>query len=50
MLAVAGLGLGSSLGQLRSISWRIIPVGLVAIVSSYLLSVVVAEFALGLWG
>ncbi|WIB78624.1 DUF3100 domain-containing protein [Curtobacterium sp. MCPF17_002] len=49
VLTVAGLTLGKDLPKLRSIGWKIVPVGLVAIITSYLLSVVVAEFALGLW-
>ncbi|WFR68562.1 hypothetical protein P9139_10770 [Curtobacterium flaccumfaciens] len=49
VLTIAGLSLGKDLPKLRSIGWKIVPVGLVAIVTSYLLSVVVAEFALGLW-
>lgn len=48
VLAVAGLSLGKDLPKLRSIGWKIVPVGLVAIVSSYVLSVVVAQFTLGL--
>jgi hypothetical protein len=31
------------------IGWKIIPVGLLAITASFLLSTVIAEFALGLW-
>lgn len=50
VLTVAGLSLGKDLPMLRAIGWKIVPVGLVAIAASYLLSVVVAEFALGLWG
>lgn len=34
---------------LKTIGWKIIPVGLVAITASFLLSTVIAEFALGLW-
>lgn len=49
VLTIAGLSLGKDLPMLRAIGWKIIPVGLVAIAASYLLSVVVAEFALGLW-
>jgi hypothetical protein len=49
MLSLAGLSLGKDIGLLRQISWKIIPVGLVAILSSYLFSVVVAEFVLGYW-
>ncbi|MGB4777396.1 DUF3100 domain-containing protein [Microbacterium sp.] len=50
MLTIAGLSLGKDLPMLRSIGWKIIPVGIVAITASFLLSAVVAEFALGLWG
>lgn len=50
MLTIAGLSLGKDLPMLKSIGWKIIPVGTVAIAASFLLSAVVAEFALGLWG
>lgn len=50
MLTIAGLSLGKDLPMLRGIGWKIIPVGTVAIAASFLLSAVVAEFALGLWG
>jgi hypothetical protein len=50
MLTIAGLSLGKDLPMLREIGWKIIPVGIVSIVASFLLSAVVAEFALGLWG
>lgn len=50
VLTIAGLSLGKDLPLLKNIGWKIIPVGIVAIAASYLLSVVVAEFALGLWG
>lgn len=49
MLTIAGLSLGKDLPMLKSIGWKIIPVGTVAIIASFLLSTVVAEFALGLW-
>jgi ABC-type Na+ efflux pump permease subunit len=49
VLTVAGLSLGKDLPKLRGIGWRIVPVGIVAIAASYLLSTVAAEFALGLW-
>lgn len=49
VLGIAGLTIGKSLPLLRSLGWKIIPVGTVAIVSSYVISVVIAEFALGLW-
>lgn len=50
MLTIAGLSLGKDLPMLRGIGWKIIPVGIVSITASFLLSAVVAEFALGLWG
>lgn len=50
VLTIAGFTLGKDMPMLRAIGWKIVPVGIVAIASSYLLSVVVAEFALGFWG
>ena len=50
MLTIAGLGIGKDLPLLKSIGWRIIPTGIVAIAASFILSAVVAEFALGAWG
>jgi hypothetical protein len=50
VLTIAGLSIGKDLPALRAIGWKIVPVGLVAIAASYLVSVVVAELALGLWG
>ncbi|MEA5455149.1 DUF3100 domain-containing protein [Sinomonas sp. JGH33] len=49
VLTVAGLSLGKDLHLLRRIGWRIIPVGLVAVTATFLLSSIIAEFALGLW-
>lgn len=49
MLTLAGLSLGKDLSLLKEIGWKIIPVGLVAITASFLLSTVIAEFALGYW-
>ncbi len=49
VLTIAGLSLGKDIPALKAIGWKIIPVGIVAIASSYILSVIVAEFALGLW-
>ncbi|MFT3944109.1 MAG: DUF3100 domain-containing protein [Ancrocorticia sp.] len=49
LLAVAGLSLGKDLPMLKGIGWKIIPVGIVAIAASFLMAVVIAEFALGLW-
>lgn len=48
VLTIAGLSLGKDVPLLRSIGWKIIPVGVVAISASFLLSVLIAEFALGL--
>ncbi|MFI5662913.1 DUF3100 domain-containing protein [Streptomyces sp. NPDC051684] len=50
MLTLAGLSLGKDLPLLRRIGWKIVPVGLVAITASFLLSVAIAEFTLGAWG
>ena len=50
MLTLAGLSLGKDLPLLKNIGWKIIPVGLVAITASFLLSAIIAEFALGYWG
>jgi len=49
-LVCAGLSLGKDVPLLKNIGWKIVPVGLVAITASFLLSTVIAEFALGLWG
>lgn len=49
MLTLAGLSLGKDVPLLKNIGWKIVPVGLVAITASFLLSVVIAEFALGYW-
>ncbi|WP_413105468.1 DUF3100 domain-containing protein [Streptomyces sp. Inha503] len=50
MLTLAGLSLGKDVPLLRRIGWKIVPVGLVAITASFLLSTLIAEFTLGLWG
>lgn len=50
MLTLAGLSLGKDLSLLKEIGWKIIPVGLVAITASFVLSTIIAEFALGFWG
>ena len=50
VLTTAGLTVGTKLGLLKGLGWRIIPVGTVSVAASYLLSVCVAELALGLWG
>lgn len=49
MLTLAGLSLGKDVPLLKNIGWKIIPVGLVAITASFMLSVVIAEFSLGYW-
>lgn len=49
MLTLAGLSLGKDLSLLKEIGWKIIPVGLVAITASFMLSTVIAEFSLGYW-
>jgi hypothetical protein len=49
MLTIAGLSIGKDLPALRSIGWKIIPVGTVSIAATFVLSTIVAEFALGLW-
>jgi hypothetical protein len=43
MLTVAGLSIGKDIPLLRQIGWKIIPVGVVVIVSTYLASTVIAE-------
>ncbi|MGP9722836.1 DUF3100 domain-containing protein [Corynebacterium sp. AOP40-9SA-29] len=43
MLAVAGLSIGKDIPLLRQIGWKIIPVGIVVIVSTYLASTLIAE-------
>ncbi|GAT73323.1 hypothetical protein MHM582_1813 [Microbacterium sp. HM58-2] len=50
VLTFAGLSLGKDLPMLRSIGWKIIPVGFVAIAASFLLSVLVAQAVLGAIG
>jgi hypothetical protein len=50
LLTFAGLSMGKDLPVLRSIGWKIIPVGIVAISSSFILGTVIAEFVLGAWG
>ncbi|WP_026556015.1 DUF3100 domain-containing protein [Arthrobacter sp. 35W] len=49
MLTLAGLSLGKDIPLLRTIGWKIIPVGLVAIAASFLLATAIAEFTLGFW-
>jgi hypothetical protein len=50
MLSVAGLSIGKDIPLLRQIGWKIIPVGIVVIVSTYLASTVVAEGVLTFLG
>lgn len=47
-LVIAGLGLGKDWPLLRRVGWRVVPVGLVSIASSFLFAAVVAHFALGI--
>jgi len=49
VLVSAGLSLGKDMPLLKRIGWKIIPVGLVAITASFVLSTVFAEFSLGFW-
>lgn len=49
VLVMAGLSIGKDAPLLRQIGWKIIPVGVTAIVASFLFSVVIAEFSLGMW-
>ena len=49
ILTMAGLSLGKDLPMLKTIGWKIIPVGIVAVVASFLCAAVIAEFALGFW-
>ena len=48
-LTFAGLSLGKDLALLKTVGWKIIPVGAVAITASFLLATVIAEFSLGFW-
>lgn len=50
MLSVAGLSIGKDLPLLRQIGWKIIPVGIVVIVATYLASTVIAEGVLQIIG
>lgn len=50
VLVAAGLSLGKDVPLLRAIGWKIIPMGLVAVLASFLGASVIAEFTLGLWG
>lgn len=46
-LAIAGLGLGKDWTMLKAVGWRVIPVGMVSIASSFVLATVIAHFVLG---
>lgn len=46
-LAVAGLGLGKDWTVLKAVGWRVVPVGMVSIASSFVLAAVIAHFVLG---
>ncbi|WP_028928051.1 DUF3100 domain-containing protein [Pseudonocardia acaciae] len=46
-LAIAGLGLGKDWALLRGVGWRVVPVGLVSIASSFLFATVIAHVVLG---
>lgn len=48
-LTFAGLSLGKDLPLLKTVGWKIVPVGLVAITASFVLATLIAEFALGFW-
>ncbi|WP_129656387.1 DUF3100 domain-containing protein [Rothia halotolerans] len=50
MLTVAGLSLGKDMPMLRSIGWKIVPVGVVGIAATFVCSTIIAEFVLGLVG
>lgn len=49
VLTFAGLSLGKDADLLKSVGWKIIPVGLVSLTAAFLLSTLIAEFTLGLW-
>lgn len=48
VLACAGLSMGRNLPMMRKIGWRVVPVGFAAILASFLLATIIAEFTLGL--
>jgi hypothetical protein len=50
VLTFAGLSLGKDTGMLKTVGWKIIPVGLVSVTAAFLISTVIAEFTLGFWG
>lgn len=49
VLAFAGLSVGKDLPMLGKVGWKIIPVGLMSITASFVLSAIIAEFTLGIW-
>ncbi|CAG7613211.1 DUF3100 domain-containing protein [Actinacidiphila bryophytorum] len=49
VLTFAGLSLGKDTALLKAVSWKIVPVGLLAITASFLLATVIAEVSLGFW-
>ncbi|MCP3427156.1 DUF3100 domain-containing protein [Rothia sp. AR01] len=50
MLAVAGLSVGKDIPMLRTIGWKIVPVGIVVIAATFLASTLIAHVMLTLWG
>jgi hypothetical protein len=50
MLAIAGLSMGKDLPMLKQIGWKIIPVGIVVIGATFLVSTLIAELVLGMIG
>lgn len=50
MLAIAGLSIGKDLPLLKQIGWKILPVGIVVIVATYLASTAIAELVLQITG
>ena len=50
VLTFAGLSLGKDAALLKTVGWKIIPVGLVSLTATFVLSTLIAEFTLGLWG
>ncbi|MFT4190915.1 MAG: DUF3100 domain-containing protein [Comamonas sp.] len=50
MLAIAGLSIGKDLPMLKEIGWKILPVGVVVIGATLIVSTVIAQFVLGLIG
>lgn len=50
MLTVAGLSIGKDVPMLKTIGWKIIPVGIVVIAATYIASTTIAHFVLMAWG